>query len=613
MMKVDRLLRAIASIVSVVGLLAVHGPLIGYRAFANVDEAYAAALASRLLEGHKLYEGAISQRGPLMYYLYALIARLTGWDNVMALRIWTLLVILGIVFMTGRLGTKLVSHTVGSLAIAFTAYLFIAGVPAIDGLALHGETLQAPFIVGGALLGFSAVRERKRGWLVASGILFGLAVCIKQSVLIQPLPVVLLLLSKVRRDRRWPVAELVVFTIGVLLPIASFLLHAAVSGTLSALFYYTVTYNLQVHLQPSTSFFDRAAMDPFGDLLMRMPAFAITLFGTVGATLIFLTRRFTASGRARSYRPLLRGFGAKRYIAAHALVACVSALSMRRFFPHYFLPALPFLAVLAAAWITRRMRGTQLSPRRVGWVACAMVIIYAGFLANAYERLDGRVTHSNRVTNIARYIEETTKPSSRIFVWGFSPWFYEYAHRRPAGRYLFETYVTGFVPWYWGSFPLEKGRVVPGSLEALISDLEKEDPEIVVDAGAAIIARPMRAYELASQFLHSRYCFEVRVGGYDLYRRKGPEGCKSDLFPTQHPPIDFFDTTLGMGMPFAVDAATSKPLCGPIEGEPMWFVEPEHAALLARRNAAKEREEHQKEGLAYPHELGDSKACGGDR
>ena len=49
--------------VSFVVVCAVHAPLIGYKAFANVDEAYAGAIGERLLEGFKLYDGAVSQRG----------------------------------------------------------------------------------------------------------------------------------------------------------------------------------------------------------------------------------------------------------------------------------------------------------------------------------------------------------------------------------------------------------------------------------------------------------------------------------------------------------------------------------------------------------------------
>ena len=77
-------------VASSVFLIATHAALIGYKDFANVDESYAMALAQRVLDGHALYHEAISQRGPLMYYAYAFIAKTGGWDNVVNLRLWAL-------------------------------------------------------------------------------------------------------------------------------------------------------------------------------------------------------------------------------------------------------------------------------------------------------------------------------------------------------------------------------------------------------------------------------------------------------------------------------------------------------------------------------------------
>src|SRR5947209_7073709 len=61
-------------VTSVLAVIGQHAPLIGYKTYANVDEAYAMALASRLMDGQTLYVGAVSQRGPLMYYAYQALA-----------------------------------------------------------------------------------------------------------------------------------------------------------------------------------------------------------------------------------------------------------------------------------------------------------------------------------------------------------------------------------------------------------------------------------------------------------------------------------------------------------------------------------------------------------
>src|SRR5258708_6477784 len=90
----QRRLARLVLLAALVSLALVHGPLIGYKTYANVDEGYASAIAARLLEGHRLYAGAVSQRGPLMYYAFEAIAWLHGWDNIVAVRAWGLVLAL---------------------------------------------------------------------------------------------------------------------------------------------------------------------------------------------------------------------------------------------------------------------------------------------------------------------------------------------------------------------------------------------------------------------------------------------------------------------------------------------------------------------------------------
>src|SRR5579872_251813 len=92
-------------VASFVWLIGAHLMTLGYVKYANVDEAYASALGERLIEGYRLYEGAVSQRGPLMYYTYAAIGLVLGWSNILGLRMVALgfeLVLLALVYWFGR-------------------------------------------------------------------------------------------------------------------------------------------------------------------------------------------------------------------------------------------------------------------------------------------------------------------------------------------------------------------------------------------------------------------------------------------------------------------------------------------------------------------------------
>lgn len=604
-----------------------HAPLIGYRTFANVDEAYAASIAERLQDGFKLYEGAISQRGPLMYYLYQALTRVAGWDNVMGLRLWAAVFVLLEVASAAWAAARLFrSRAAGTLAGVVMTYIAVVGLPPLDGIALHGETMQAPLLAFAAGIAFVSARKlgadearRRLGGLFAAGVLFGLAIAIKQSALLQPIPVVVLLLAESRRARRPLLRDGGAFVAGIAVPLVIFAVHAAASGTLRSLVYYCFTYNLQVHLRPSEVLFSRATLDPLADLTKRMTAYLIVLVAILAVFVPRLVSRVREAVRSKTPGVLLRGFGAGDYLALHVLVTAFAASSMYRFFPHYYVPGLPIVAALVGGVADRKLRGL----RAGGWqgtraaiaVLAVAVVFVAGLHAYAYEKIDGEVTHGPVVKKLAKYLEKTTRPEDKIFVWGFSPWLYPYSHRRPAGRYVFETYVTGFVPWFFDAYALEKSRVVPGSLEALLGDLDREKPEVVVDAGSVLLARPMRAYPKAAAWLHEGYCFELRLSGYDVYRRKKDgAACASATFPAAHRPVDYFGQQLPVAMPILVDEKEARPLCTLDEDLPTWFPEapppPEARAILVGEGREKAKAEHRAEGVLYPNELLPQVVCG---
>ena len=572
-----------------VALVAVHAPLIAYGAYANVDESYASALAERLNEGFKLYEGAVSQRGPLMYYFFAALSRAFGWDNVGAVRVAALVLVLLHVALVTWVARRFVSPRAGVVAAVISTYALVAGLPPLDGMALHGETLQVPLLVGAAAAGVLATRARsatQRRWLIGSGLLFGAAIAVKQSAILQPLPTMLWLLVEARRrqPRRWPLAQLAIFALAIAAIPAAFLVHAAANGTLASLVYYTVTYNLSVHLRPSETLLSSASLIPLSDHVMRLTGFIAGTAAVLGATGAFVARRVAAARRGHSANALTRGFDLRVYFALHFLVAVLSASAMYRFFPHYYVSAVPFLSLALAAW-TRRPLARVNAHRLLGGIAAAVLLVAATFTTYMNEKIDGRLTHDELPQRVGHYLEATTKPDARIFVWGFSPWLYAYSHRRPAGRFVFETYVTGFVPWFHDSLKQEPARAVPGAMDALLGDLDREAPEVVVDTGSIVLGRPMRAYGPAARWLATSFCFEVRVGAYDIYRRKAAGAtCPSASMPTPHPPVDFAGGAMVVPMPDLAPGEAGTRLCKTFYEGVVWFPDqpaPAHVELLA--------------------------------
>lgn len=608
-----RYLPQIALWIGVVAIIAVHGPLIGYVTFANVDEAYAGALASRILDGHKLYVGAVSQRGPLMYYVYTLIAWLHGWDNIRALRLWALAISLLNLYGVHVFARAMLPRAGVVVATFLMAYALSFGVPPFDGLALHGELLQLPALTFGCLVGALALRatgSRRRLLLLGSGLLFGAAVAIKQSAALHPAALVFWLFVDARRNRvptkRWLGDAAIVAAGSLFLPVV-FVAHAAAQGTLRELYYYTVVYNRDVHLRPTRKLFP--LLTPFFLRLTEQTGYFAMLVAIASVVLPATLKRMRRAFGTRSAAPALRGFGLRGYLVLNLALAVVSASALYRFFPHYFVQSLPFLSLAAGALLSPVLSRARYIPtfHRVS-VGALVMLVGAATLGTVFgERVDGRVTHDRTPQLCGQIIEATTKPTDRIFVWGFSPWIYQYSHRKPAGRFVFETYVTGFVPWFWDRLELERSRVVPGSVEALLSDLDREKPEIVVDAGSVMMARPMRTYEKVGRWLLDHYCFELRIAAFDIYRRR-PEGkakCDQPYVPLAYEAVNWNGTPMGIPLPRSFDRTLERHLPYGNFMKPIWFAEgPKPAPIVfevARdKTAEKEEREAESDGFYIP-------------
>lgn len=582
---VDRRFGAVVLAASSVFLVATHASLIGYEYFANVDESYATALAQRVLDGQKLYEGAISQRGPLMYYAYAFIAKLGGWDNVVSVRLWALafaVLHVGLVHWGAR---RLVSPRAANVATLISAYALTLGLPPFDRFALNGEYLQLPPLVVGIVLGALALRRtraRRRGLLFGAGLALGAAISVKQSAVLHVAPALLWIAVRAHRERslRAGMVDTVALLGGALVIPAIFVVQAASTGTLDEMYYYCVRYNLVVHVGEANYGLTPASFEVQGNRGFALAIGAVTIAGIRALAL-----RVRACVRERSLGPLFRAFELGQYLAIHLAVALVTAASLRRYFSHYFILSIPILAMILGRLVDRVTRGVKEETMRTIYRgALATLFVLCALETFALEKIDGRVAHDKLVVRLSRYIEASTAKDDKIFVWGFSPWLYAYSHRRPAGRYVFSTYVTGLVPWRHDDLVGEQKRIVPGSNEALMSDLDREKPELVIDAGSIMMARPIRTYPRWAEWLREHYCFEVRVRGFDVYRRKKDASpCSAPGFPQPQRAFDFVGAPLDVPIPKTSDPEHTKSLYVPEDSLPAWYPEsprPPHVDLL---------------------------------
>ncbi|MEI8256329.1 MAG: hypothetical protein WCJ30_11715, partial [Deltaproteobacteria bacterium] len=227
------------------------------------------------------------------------------------------------------------------------------------------------------------------------------------------------------------------------------------------------------------------------------------------------------------------------FAVLQALAAFGGALFTFRFFPHYFVEFFPFAGITVGHVTTTQFDRADADDKPSLVSAGTMVLggIILLVIANSALARNVRVRretdrwYQDPATDpIVRYVSERTRADQSIFVWGFRAETYLSSHRFPGSRYVYTVYPAGVVPWFQATHEEEERRVVPGSREQLLEDLESDQPELVIDAGRSMNGRYMYNYPTLRTYLDRKYCFMRYVDGEPVYRRRHGERC---------PPADY--------------------------------------------------------------------------
>lgn len=118
---------------------------------------------------------------------------------------------------------------------------------------------------------------------------------------------------------------------------------------------------------------------------------------------------------------------------------------------------------------------------------------------------------------VAQWLEQHTVPDDRVYIWGFEPFIYQYAKRRPSTRYIYN--VPQRVSW-----ERDKART------ALMRDLRKRPPRAIVvehhDVFPVVTgnhldsARALGEFEELRQMVDREYEYRTRIQDFDIYVRR---------------------------------------------------------------------------------------------
>lgn len=376
------------------------------------DEGEYAYIAQRWLLGEVPYKASFDQKPPGAFVAYALIQRLAA-ESPAAIhwgaQVYTLMTI-GLAFLLGR---KLFGGPAGFAAGAFCAFLTVDH--SLLGNAANAEIFMIAPLTAAFL---AALLTRERGswrWALACGALSGLGLLFKQVALTNAL--FHLGLIAWSRRRGLLVAAFLGGLAAALVPTAAYFLAVdAWREFYECVIGYNLRYSGDIPLSSYPANFWRS--------------FAPTLRSLWPFQLLALAALVRPAGPA--VRLVLV------WLAFSSLGACLGGF----FRPHYFLQAVPALAVLAGSAV-RRLSG----ERRWAGFALTGVAVLCGVLAGSWYYAPGspeekcrRIYQANpfpESADVARLIAQNSAEQDRVLVFGSEAQILYLARRRSATRYIY--------------------------------------------------------------------------------------------------------------------------------------------------------------------------------
>lgn len=464
--------------------------------FYNVDEAEyavgAQALSQGLLPGLDLIG---STKPPAIVFLYWSVFAVLG-ESLLVIQVTGIVLWFIALALTMRLGQRLLPDVpVWASALSFFLLANSFGPPR-DLHALNVELPGVVFTLASLLL---LTRVRLNRTLMVAGTLLGIAVMFRQSLVFFAIPAMILLLPLRTR-------EVVPFAAGVVLPWLVLLIPYMQRDGLGWAYESWVRFPMMYAGDTGIAGFLLAAWYTTIEIIRQ--AVVPFLLAFAGIYLAFKARN--------------------RVILAMLIASALAVSSGSRFFEHYYIQALPVLALLAAlsaielvkrgGWIERGVKASLA-------VGAIMAILHfplwriwdpsAPPKGVSAESLD----LGGLEIELAEFAAQQSFPNERIFVWGYCPQIYFHSKRTPAVRDFLCEYVTGYSPFSTSPRPYAR----PDAMEMMIEDLKKNQPKLIFDLSFveyypySFTRYPLSNYPHLADYIRTNYHPAAQAGPVPIY------------------------------------------------------------------------------------------------
>ena len=522
----DRHLRWAAYLVSGLLLVAVRLPFLTDRV-CGADEAVYATQATAWLHGALPFVGTWDIKPPGIVTVYTAVFALFG-SHLLPLHILGLILTWLTSLVVYELTVPAFSRQAGFWASIAYVLLSSTALGIGDLMSLNTETPQTLMLAGATLLSFRALSRHSGATtlLLASGALAAGAVFFRTDsalVLIGLWLVVFLVGLRLDRKVTGALRSSMAFAIGVVSVSVLGILAWSIGGGLQGYLSIAVSYG-QAYLATPFEMTVRNILVHWAQFMARQPL--LTAAWLVGAWTAISWLRNAPSPTSHDVDDHARTLGLLLliYLCSGSIATFVGG----RCFHHYFIQAMPPMAVLAGLTLGSWIHGLEKRAVRWGTVMLLVATVALGVYRNWSRSRALPSPTRDPVQIVGRYVRAQSAPQTRLFVWGWQPQVYYYARRGPAARDLVGVFATRW-PLYERTSSRSR-RFQAAALDALVTDLRRTRPYFIVDA-SAIVPDPRwewNRYSKLRALIQRDYVEERNFFGYRIFRlRSKPEKSES--------------------------------------------------------------------------------------
>jgi len=292
----------------------------------DIDEGYYLTIGRNITEGGLPYRELWDNKGPLLYFIFALIIKIAG-NSILGLRIITVFLITASSFFIFLISRKILSDSSAMLAAIF--FVFLTSSYQLQALTSNSEYFfLVPVLAAVYIAIFTKVNIVK---FFLAGILFGMAFNIKTITIFDFLAVALYIF--ITRNN---LKNLLALGFGFFLPTSFFMIFFWKEAMLADYIFIIFQHNIKW----ATAGFSSTVSFPIFILLCFSLTFSVSLLA-IGSVISFFKNSKEFINQNRHQIAFLFGW---------IILVLVGIFLIRKAYPHHFIHVIPAISILASIY-----------------------------------------------------------------------------------------------------------------------------------------------------------------------------------------------------------------------------------------------------------------------